>query len=380
MKDLKEIREEIDRVDSELIALFKQRMDCAKAVGNYKKEHGIPVLNEQREREILDDAERRGGEYGAAARLLFSNLMELSRAIQHNIIGSGQALRAEIRNATPMPDGKGVRAAYQGIKGANSHEAALRLFPQGDLCSCATFGDVFEAVDKGECTYGVLPVENSTAGSVSAVYDLILTHRFYIVGELDLPIDYCLAGLRQSELADIEKVISHPQALSQCADYTARHGFEALPCANTAVAARDTAREKRLNLAAICPYKAAEEYGLKVLDDHLQDDPYNTTRFIVISKTLFIADNADKVSLCFSLPHVTGSLYSLLCRFNSLGLNLTKIESRPIRGENFEYLFYLDFSGSVKSAGVTDLLSQLSEEMPEFSFLGNYPTGTPASK
>ena len=174
------------------------------------------------------------------------------------------------------------------------------------------------------------------------------------------------------ELSDIEKVMSHPQALSQCELYTGKKGFEPLPCSNTAVAARNTAREKRLNLAAICPYKAAEEYGLKILDNHLQDNPNNTTRFIVISKKLYISENANKVSLCFSLPHVTGSLYSLLCRFNSLGLNLTKIESRPISGRDFEYLFYLDFSGSVKTVGVTKLLCQLSEEMPEFSFLGNF--------
>ena len=201
---------------------------------------------------------------------------------------------------------------------------------------------------------------------------MILKHRFYIVKALDLPIDYCLAGLKQSEFSDIEKVWSHPQSLSQCANYIAKNNFDSTPFENTAVAAREVASEKRLNVAAICSYKAAEEYGLKILDNHLQDDKGNTTRFIVISKTLCIPENANKISLCFSLPHVTGSLYGLLCRFNSLGLNLTKIESRPRKGKDFEYLFYLDFSGSVYSDNVIDLISQLSEEMPEFSFLGNY--------
>lgn len=372
MKDLGEIRVEIDKIDSELIELFKKRMDCAKAVGLYKKENNIPVLNQNRENEILDNVEEKGGEYGSHARLLFSNIMELSRALQHNIVGSGKKLRADILNASSKMQTENVKVGYQGIKGANGHEATLKLFPNGDAVNYKTFADVFDAVDREEVTYGVLPVENSTAGSVSAVYDLILKHRFYIVKALDLPIDYCLAGLKQSEFSDIEKVWSHPQSLSQCANYISKNNFDSTPFENTAVAAREVANEKRLNVAAICSYKAAEEYGLKILDNHLQDDKGNTTRFIVISKTLCIPEDANKISLCFSLPHVTGSLYGLLCRFNSLGLNLTKIESRPRKGKDFEYLFYLDFSGSVHSDNVIDLISQLSEEMPEFSFLGNY--------
>lgn len=372
MKDLGEIRIEIDKIDTELIELFKKRMDCAKAVGLYKKENNIPVLNQNRENEILDNVEEKGGEYGSHARLLFSNIMELSRALQHNIVGSGKKLHADILNASSKMQTENVKVGYQGIKGANGHEATLKLFPNGDAVNYKTFADVFDAVDREEVTYGVLPVENSTAGSVSAVYDLILKHRFYIVKALDLPIDYCLAGLKQSEFSDIEKVWSHPQSLSQCANYIAKNNFDSTPFENTAVAAREVASEKRLNVAAICSYKAAEEYGLKILDNHLQDDKGNTTRFIVISKTLCIPENANKISLCFSLPHVTGSLYGLLCRFNSLGLNLTKIESRPRKGKDFEYLFYLDFSGSVYSDNVIDLISQLSEEMPEFSFLGNY--------
>ena len=372
MKDLGEIRIEIDKIDSELIELFKKRMDCAKAVGLYKKENNIPVLNQNRENEILDNVEEKGGEYGSHARLWFSNIMELSRALQHNIVGSGKKLRADILNASSKMQTENVKVGYQGIKGANGHEATLKLFPNGEAVNYKTFADVFDAVDREEVTYGVLPVENSTAGSVSAVYDLILKHRFYIVKALDLPIDYCLAGLKQSEFSDIEKVWSHPQSLSQCSNYIAKNNFDSTPFENTAVAAREAAIEKRLNVAAICSYKAAEEYGLKILDNHLQDDKGNTTRFIVISKTLCIPENANKISLCFSLPHVTGSLYGLLCRFNSLGLNLTKIESRPRKGKDFEYLFYLDFSGSVHSDNVIDLISQLSEEMPEFSFLGNY--------
>ena len=372
MADLSEIRVEIDKIDNELIELFRRRMDCAKAVGEYKKANNIAILNQARENEILDSVEQKGKEYGAYARLLYSNIMELSRALQHNIKGSNTNIKELINSAQDTLPTENIKIAYQGLKGANSHEATLKLFPNGTAVAYKTFSDVFEAVDKGEVNYGVLPVENSTAGSVSTVYDLILQHRFYIVGAFDLLIDYCLCGLKQSEFSYIEKVWSHPQALSQCAEYIARNGFEPTPSSNTAIAARDVAREKRLNVAAICTCKAAEENKLKILDSHLQDNNSNTTRFIVISKKLYIPKEANKISLCFSLPHVTGSLDSLLCRFNSLGLNLTKIESRPRKDKDFEYLFYLDFSGNIYSNNVIELISQLEEEMPEFSFLGNY--------
>ncbi len=372
MRDLKEIRKEINSIDDELIALFKRRMDCAADVAEYKKENGIPVLNEEREREILDKIYEKGGEYGSAARLLYTNIMELSRAYQHNLIGSGGAIKSLIAGAESDIPREGITVAYQGIKGANGHEAAMKFFPDAELRNYKSFSDVFEAVDRGEVLFGVLPVENSTAGSVSAVYDLVLKHRFYIVDALDMRIDYCLCGLRQSEHSDIEKVWTHPQSIAQCESYINSHGYEATPMANTAIAARAVSLEKRLNVAAICSYKACEEYGLKVLDNHIQDNDSNTTRFIVISKRLFIPDNADKISICFSLPHVSGSLYNVLGSFNSLGFNLTKIESRPIEGKGFEYLFYLDFTGNVHSENAVNLICRMSEEMPGFSFLGNY--------
>ena len=377
MRELSEIRKDIDKIDSELLRLFIKRMDCAKEVGRYKKANDIPILNQKREDEILDEVEQKGGEYGNYARLMYTNLMELSRALQYNIVGGGEELRSLIANAGSGFEAKGARVAYQGIEGANSFEAAVKLFPESEVVSRKTFAGVFEAVESGEADYGVLPVENSTAGSVSAVYDLILEHRFYIVGAIDMEINHCLAGLRQSELSDIEIVWSHPQALAQCAEYISSRSYKSVPYENTAFAAREVAREKRLNVAAICSKAAADTYGLKVLDENIQDENGNTTRFIVISKTLCISEKANKISLCFSLPHVTGSLYNLLSRFSSLGLNLTKIESRPRAGREFDYLFYLDFSGNVHSASVVDLLSRLSEEMPEFSFLGNYFEANP---
>ncbi len=370
--ELEKIRRDIDKIDSELIRLFIERMDCARLVGEYKLKNNIPVFNMQRESEILDKVERSGGEYGYASRLLFSSIMELSRALQHDIVGSGKEMRRLLETSERGCIGTGVRTACQGIKGANSHEAAKKLFPDSEPVFYPGWEDVFKAVDNEEADFGILPVENSSAGSVSDVYDLILKYRFYIAGALDLPISHCLCSLKQSELSDIEQVWSHPQGLAQCSFYIAKNNLKAVPCSNTALAAKMVADEKRLNCAAICSEQAAKEYGLKILNRDIQNSRNNSTRFVVISKKLFIPEDADKISLCFCLPHTEGSLYNVLCRFSSHGLNLTKIESRPLPDKSFEYLFYLDFTGNVQNEHVMNLMCALSEELPEFSFLGNY--------
>ncbi len=373
MRDLQEIRQEINEIDERLIELFKRRMDCAKDVGNYKKAHNIPVLNTDREQEILDEMLVRGGEYGPAAQMLYSNIMELSRALQHNIIGSGEEMRNLIEGAGQLPSFDGeTRVACQGLAGANNHEATMRIFPGCTPQFYKSFANVFNAIEEGRADYGVLPVENSSAGSVSDVYDLILKHRFYIVKSIDMPIRYSLAAIPQAELQYIEEVWSHPQSLAQCSNKIAENNYKTLPVSNTAVAARDVAKSKRIDIAAICNSSAVKEYGLKVLEDNYENRSDNMTRFIVISKKLYIPKEAEKISLCFSLPHVTGSLYSVLCRFNSIGLNLTKIESRPMANAPFQYLFYLDFTGNVRSENVMNLLCALSTELPDFSFLGNY--------
>lgn len=373
MRNLEEIRLEINDIDEKLIKLFTQRMECAREVGLYKKENNIPILNADREQEILDEMLVRGGEFGYESQLLYSNIMELSRALQHNIVGSGKEMKKLIDNAgKDIPYTKDTRVAVQGIAGANNHEATLKIFPDCEPQFCKSFKDVFASIENGDADYGVLPVENSSAGSVSDVYDLILKHRFYIVKSIDMEIHYCLASIPQASLEDIEEVWSHPQALAQCSNKITENNYRTLPSANTAVAARDVAKSKRIDLATVCNRSAVEEYGLKILEEHYENRSDNTTRFIVISKRLYIPENADKISLCFALPHITGSLYSVLCRFNSIGLNLTKIESRPIANKPFEYLFYLDFTGNVGSENVMNLLCALSTELPEFSFLGNY--------
>ncbi|MDR0914828.1 MAG: chorismate mutase [Oscillospiraceae bacterium] len=372
--ELKLLREQIDKTDNEIVKLFWQRMELSKQVGLYKKKNGLPVLNANRENEILDDIEQKCGSYGSYARTLYADIMALSRALQYNLTAKETPLRGILSNAqtqNALADVK--KTALQGLKGANSHAAALKMFPQSEYVFFSSFADVFDAVKNDDkIEIGIMPVENSTAGAVVDVYDLILKHRFYIVGAANIKIEHCLCGVAGATLEGINKVLSHPQALAQCKSFINANGLNPEPCSNTAVAAKTVAENNDKAVAAICSAAAANEYGLAILKTGIQSYDSNTTRFIAISKKLIIPQDAKTISLCFRLPHTTGALYNILGRFAAAGLNLTKIESRPIPGEDFEYLFYLDFAGNVKKGETIDLICALQTELPEFSFLGNY--------
>ncbi len=369
------IREEIDEIDEQLIELYKKRMECSKKVAIYKMENGIPILNTEREKEVLDSVEARAGEYGPSARLLYATIMELSRALQHDMLGSGEQLKNEIlcaENTVPYTD-ENVRVVCFGAEGAYAHKAAKKIFPNAAPVFRSPFREVFKAIMNGEADFGVIPIENSSAGSVTDVYDLMLQYRFYIAAAADIPVDHCLAARPGTKIEDVREVYSHPQALSQCSDFLNGHqGMTAKQFVSTAQAAKHVSESSEEGLAAICSEDAAQRHGLEVIRRGFQNNPNNTTRFIVVSRKLFIEPSADKISLCFALPHVTGSLYSALCRFAYHGLNLTKIESRPIYGKSFEYFFYLDFTGSAVNKDTMSLLCALSDEMVDFSFLGNY--------
>lgn len=363
---LEEIRKNIDAIDAQLLPLFAARMDCAREVAAVKKEAGLPVLNVEREKAILDRVQERAGEYGGAARVLYSTLMEVSRGLQHTLLDSGAPLR-ELVSKAALPPEKAQQIATFGRPGSFSHAAAHALFPDCTPVTFNSFAEIFRAVEAGDAEFGVLPVENSSAGSVGEVYDLILRYRFYIVGAATLGVHHCLAALPGAKPV---RVYSHPQALSQCSQKIAALGLQPIPCETTSEAAFTAAKEP--DAAAICSEEAAASAGLEILERGVQNTENNCTRFIVISRTLFLPADANKISLCFSLPHQTGSLHGVLSRFAQAGLNLTKIESRPILGRKFEYDFYLDFTGSVRDPGTLDLLASLSVELPRFSFLGNY--------
>ena len=378
--DLSATRRDIDRIDGQLVPLLCERLDCSVRVAQYKQENGIPVLNEQREQAVLDgvaqasaalDEHDRG--YDRANALVYSTVMEVSRALQHRLLGAGEALREDLRHAAKalIPADK-ARIVCQGMRGAFSHEAARRLFPAADPAFAQTWEDVVAAVKNGDADYGLLPVENSSTGSVHEVYDLIIANRCHIAAAVDVAVEQCLLAVKGASPDTVRTVVSHPQALAQCREYIREKGYIEQSCGNTAVAAALVAEKNAPTFAAIGSRKAADEYGLCVIADDIQTYDGNTTRFVAISKELCVTQDADRITLLFCLPHVTGSLYHTLARFALEGLNLTKIESRPLKNGSFEYAFYLDFEGNLQNENTLALLCALSEEMPQFTLLGNY--------
>ncbi len=369
---LDEVRREIDAVDNQLISLLVRRMSYSEEVAAIKQREHLPVLNTAREEEILRQVGEKGGRFGGALQTVYSNIMSVSRALQHEQLHSGEILRAVILNASRKAPAQPCRVVCQGVEGAYSSRAARRVFPGCTPVFTTHFEDVFRSIENNSADFGILPVENSSAGSVSDVYDLLLKYRFSIVGGVDVKISHCLAASPGTRFAQIRTVYSHPQGIRQCSEYLEKNHLPTQIYSNTAAAAEMVAGSRE-PLAAICSREAAERCGLSILAEDIQNSGDNCTRFIVIARELRIPPDADKIGLCFSLPHITGSLYSTLARFAVRGLNLTKIESRPIPGRNFEYFFYLDFTGNVlQSPEVLDLVCALSEELPDFSFLGNY--------
>lgn len=382
--NLEEIRTKIDAIDTQLLPLFVQRMQYAQQVAQAKQAQNLPIFHPQREAEILARTAQNAGEFSSEATMLYATLMALNRSRQHKLLGSGAALRTRIASALQKKHSlqtaaTGRTIAFQGVAGSFSHAAAAQLFPSCTMLPFESFRSVFQALQSGQADFGLLPVENSSAGSVVEVYDLILNYRFSIVGAAALHVHHCLAAPKGVAISDIRTIYSHPQALAQCSDLIDMHNWKPIQHSNTAAAAKMLSKMAEENgvkdAAAICSRTAASLYGLQILQEDIQNNNQNRTRFAALSKEMFIPENADKISLCFSLPHTTGSLYSVLARFALSGLNLTKIESRPLKENDsgqFCYNFYLDFTGNVNHPDTLDLLCALSEELPDFSFLGNY--------
>ena len=372
---LQPIREEIDRIDEQIVELFKSRMECSRKVAEYKNEHGLEVFNKEREEQLLEKVETGAGIYGDSARQLYTTILELSRALQHDMVDSGRNLKNQIYSAEKVipTDDENVKVACFGVEGSYANQATMKAFPKCKPDFYSSFQDIFSAICNEQADFGVVPIENSSAGSVTDVYDLMLKYRFYISMVVDIPINHVLAMKKGANIGDLKKIYSHQQALSQCSDFfRSRRNILGETYISTAAAAKMVSENEDQTIGAICSEQAAGKYGLEIVSRGFQNNPNNTTRFLVISKKLFIDEKADKVSLCFSLPHKTGSLYSVLCRFAVNGLNLTKIESRPMSGTAFEYLFYVDFTGNVSNKSALKLICALSEELSEFSFLGNF--------
>lgn len=374
--DIKDLRNDIDRIDGELTRLFKERMETAAEIAKYKKENNMPVFNKEREREVLNSVTAgMPDELQGYTKTLYETIFNLSRSYQKRIINPKSSLSRmieEVTASTPCERPDRAVVACQGVEGAYSQFACDKMFTYPSIVYCRGFEDVFKAVDSGLCRYGVLPVENSTAGTVNKVYDLMKEHKFYIVHSLKLFIRHSLLAPEGVELSDIKEVFSHEQALNQCSEYLASLGVKVTVCENTAVAAKMVAVSGRKDCASIGSKDSAELYGLNVLKTGVQNTDNNYTRFICISKKPEIYPGAKKTSFMMTIPHEPGSLYNILSRFAALGLNMTKLESRPIPGSNFEFMFYFDIDASVYSENLRALLSELENDSQQFSYLGSY--------
>lgn len=377
--DLKAARAKIDAIDEELVRLFLERLDVAREVALAKKEMGGPINVPAREREILTKvSEQAGAANENAARLFFSTLFSISKARQRNILKGDSPLVDEIKASSAahdQPFPSRAMVACCGAEGSYAQQATCRLVKVPTIVYFNDFEKVFEAVEKGLCPYGVLPVENSAAGSVAAVYDLMQKHSFHIARACRLKIDHVLLAPRGVKLADIREVASHPHALAQCKNFFKQHPeIKATSGANTALAAKEISESGRRDAAVIASRACADLYGLEVIAEGIQDAAFNYTRFICISKDLEIFPDANKISITLSLPHKAGALATIISKFASIDVNLTKLESRPIPGMDFEFRFVFDFEAKPTDSQMLCLLSELSQdpEIEHFDFLGAY--------
>ena len=376
--DLKDYREQIDEIDDQLVKLFARRMEVAKGISEYKKAQGLPILDAGREREKLSAiCAKVEPEMRNYTSVLYSSLFELSRSYQAQQMEQYSELSHRINAAlenTPKLLPQNVSVAISGVEGAYAQIASEKLFRMPSLMYFNNFDGVFSAIEQGLCKYGVVPIENSTAGTVKAVCDLMMRRNFYIVRSVRLKIDHNLLAAPGVKLADVREIVSHEQAISQCEAFlkTLGKNVKITAVENTAKAAEMVAKSERRDIAAICSRSCMELYGLDCLQYNVQDQGNNYTRFICISKDLEIYPGADRCSIILSTAHKPGALYKLLARFYALGINITKLESRPIPDRDFEFMFYFDLECSVYSPEFVQIISELHAGSEAFSYLGSY--------
>ena len=370
--DLKELRAEIDAVDTQIARLFSRRMQLGGAVADYKREHSLAVMNSQREQQVLERVSSLVGEDLAPdARVLFASMMDMSKALQHRRLGRPLPLLGLIENARSLP--KHARVCCQGVPGAFSQRACQAVFEHPQTQFVPEFEDVFQAVSRGECEFGILPIENSSAGSVTAVYDLMKRHQFYIARSVRVKVEHNLLVKPGTTLDKITDLYSHEQAISQCSQFLRSHPqITVHPYSNTAKSAQLVAQDTSPGTAAISSRECAQLYGLTVLESGIQNSQQNYTRFICITREPVVYEKANKVSVMLSIPHTAGSLYRVLSRFSYGGINLTKLESRPIPDTDFEFMFYFDLQCPKDPRLLAGILEDLQEELDTFVFLGAY--------
>ena len=365
---LDELRDEINAVDKEIVSLFEKRMAISKAVGDYKKANNMPVFVPEREAEVIRSRKSwlSDEKLGGAAEELFECIMGLSRSLQNDMVSS-----RDFESAEPI---KNPSVAYCGVPGCYAEEAMNKYFAGSQKAvPVSSFAEVFKALDSGKADYGVLPIENTSTGAIDDVLDLLASGGLYVVGQTVIEINHCLLGTADAEISDIKEVYSHAQGLAQSSEFLGTLlGIKQIPISNTALAAKYVSEEKDKTKAAVASAHAGELYSLKVLASGINKKEHNHTRFAIIGKKLEIADDADTVSIAFTLKHESGTLKRAISQFASAGLNLLHIESRPLKDKNFEYLFYIDFSGNLKDKNVKDALIKVENECVTLTVLGNF--------
>ena len=378
--NLENLRKEIDSIDKELIELFVRRMNVAKEVAQCKKETGKAIYDAERERQLLEKAEEEAGEeFGDYTRRLYSSILELSRNCQSKLLAMSSGISKDIIKATketPQLFPEKAVVACQGIEGAHSSAACQKIFEKPSIMYCHSFESVFQAVESGLCSYGVVPLENSSAGSVTQIYNLMSEYRFSIVRSTKMQIQHNLLAKEGTKIEDIKEIYSHSQAISQCSDFISSlgKGVKVTECSNTAVAAKMVAESDRTDVAAISSELCASQYSLEIIKPSIQNTKNNYTRFICFSKNLEIYPGADRTSLLIKTAHRAGALYSVISNFYSLGINIIKLESRPIPESDFEFMFYFDIDVSVyseKLPAIIDLL-EYSLGAQNIKYLGSY--------
>ena len=375
MADLTELRGQLDEIDEQIVALYEKRMDVCKEVAGYKINTGKKVFDRQREQEKLTKVKSmtQNDFYARGAAELFELLMSVSRKLQYRMLTeSGVEGRLPFIGVDEL-DAKKARVVFQGADGAYSQAAMMKYFGnQIKSFHVDTFREAMEAIDEGAADFAVLPIENSTAGIVSENYDLLAEFEDYIVGEQIIKIEHCLMGLPGTRLEDVKTVYSHPQSLMQSAKFLSEHDWQLISMQNNAFAAKKVASEGRLDQAAIASEHAAEIYGLEVLKKGVNQSDSNSTRFIIVTNQRIFLRNAKKISICFEVPHESGSLYHVLSHFIYNDLNMTRIESRPIPERSWEYRFFVDFEGNLADEAVKNALHGIREEAIGLRILGNY--------
>lgn len=376
MKDLKELREEIDKIDRQMVSLYQERMEIATGVAEYKIETGKKVFDKEREESKLATLTALGdSDFNKnGIRELFEQIMSMSRKRQYQLLTAHGIYEKPDFTEVEKLDYRKARIVFQGTEGAYSQLALKEYFGENtDSYHVETWRDAMEAIRSGEADFAVLPIENSSAGIVSENYDLMVEYDNCIVGEQIIKIDHALLGLPEAELSDITDVYSHPQSIMQCGKYLDAHrDWERHTMKNNAFAAQKIKEDGKIHKAAIASRLNAEIYGLKVFDEGIQDNKENATRFIIVTGKHIFTRDAKKISVCFEVPHESGSLYHMLSHFIYNGINMNHIESRPVKGKNWEYRFFVDFDGNLNDAAVQNALRGLSEESIQLKILGNY--------